>query len=414
MGDDIHAGEGVAYLKDVVWWTGMIMMIAGEIMNFGAYAFVEAIVVTPLGALSVVICAIMSSWFLGEKLTTLGWLACAECIFGSVIIALNAPHSPAVATISDFKKIFLAPWFLVWASLCVVTCFVMIFFAAPRFGERSMLIYITICSLFGGLSVSCIQGLGASILTTIRGENQFKNWFIYFLIIFVITTLLAEIFYLNKALALFNTAMVTPTYYVTFTFCVIVTSTDPEKAIENPGIDALRGFGTTLGTIHRNRRLTVYDENGHIVRRGTIYSHRGGSGSARNSPVEMRRRLASNTSNIHITPSTPNVTANGGHVTFPAMAPPSIKEKRDEEEEPTMSALLRREDLVSSPEPMSSQHGLLRLGQRSFKKSAPTASTQQPVAPPETQRPMSLPDMKDNTLQIAEKNTSLDAQNAPQ
>jgi uncharacterized membrane protein len=75
------------------------MMILGEIMNFGAYAFVEAIVVvsfswqaaffrqamttsaqTPLGSLSVVVCAIMSSWFLDEKLTTLGWLACAECI----------------------------------------------------------------------------------------------------------------------------------------------------------------------------------------------------------------------------------------------------------------------------------------------------------------------------------------------
>lgn len=28
------------------------------------------------------------------------------------------------------------------------------------------------CSLFGGLSVSCTQGLGACIVTSIRGENQ--------------------------------------------------------------------------------------------------------------------------------------------------------------------------------------------------------------------------------------------------
>ncbi|KIM31468.1 hypothetical protein M408DRAFT_260161 [Serendipita vermifera MAFF 305830] len=320
------AGEGVAYLKNAVWWTGMIMMIAGEIMNFGAYAFVEAIVVTPLGALSVVVCAILSSWFLKEKLTTLGWLACAECIFGSIIIALNGPREDAVATIQDFKEIFLAPWFLTWGSLCLATCLALIIFAVPRWGEKTMLVYVVICSLFGGLSVSCIQGLGAAILTTIRGENQFKNWFIYFLIVFVISTLLAEIFYLNKALALFNTAMVTPTYYVIFTFCVIVTSAilyqgfkasastiitlvlaflticagitllqlsrvdpkklnvdektnlllaanqqeienpeaqDPEKAIEDPGIDALRAFGT-LGTINRARRRTIYDDNGNI------------------------------------------------------------------------------------------------------------------------------------------------------
>ena len=35
---------------------------------------------TPLGALSVVISAIMSSIFLDEKLTFFGWLGCALCI----------------------------------------------------------------------------------------------------------------------------------------------------------------------------------------------------------------------------------------------------------------------------------------------------------------------------------------------
>ncbi|PVG00385.1 DUF803-domain-containing protein [Serendipita vermifera] len=447
---DNAAGEGVAYLKNAVWWTGMIMMIAGEIMNFGAYAFVEAIVVTPLGALSVVVCAILSSWFLGEKLTTLGWLACAECIFGSTIIALNGPKEEAVATINDFKEIFLAPWFLSWGSLCLATAFILIFFVAPKYGEKSMLIYIIICSLFGGLSVSCIQGLGAAILTTIRGQNQFKNWFIYFLLAFVVSTLLAEIFYLNKALALFNTAMVTPTYYVTFTFCVIVTSAvlyqgfkasaatiitlvfaflticagitllqlsradpkklhvdektnlllaanqqeidnpeaqDPEKAIEAPGIDALRAFGT-LGTINRARRRTIYDEHGNVVRRGTIYSHYGLSGS-QTSPVELRKRLPSNNA------TTPHPTANTASVAFPSMVPPSIKEG---DEEPTMSALLRREDMMASPEPVSPSPSFLAVRPHnprhvSHKGSSPSLSPNLP-AQLDGQRPMSMPDMK--------------------
>jgi drug/metabolite transporter (DMT)-like permease len=83
------AGEGVAYLRSVLWWSGMIMMIIGELCNFTAYAFVEALVVTPLGALSVVISAVLSSIFLNEKLTFFGWLGCALCIIGSSIIALN-------------------------------------------------------------------------------------------------------------------------------------------------------------------------------------------------------------------------------------------------------------------------------------------------------------------------------------
>ena len=45
-----------------------------------AYAFVEAIVVTPMGALSVVICAILSHFFLKETLSLFGWLGCGLCI----------------------------------------------------------------------------------------------------------------------------------------------------------------------------------------------------------------------------------------------------------------------------------------------------------------------------------------------
>ena len=53
------------------------------------------------------------------------------------------------------------------------------------------------CSLIGGLSVVCTQGLGSAILAQINGEAQFNKWFTYVLIVFVIATLLTEIIYLN-------------------------------------------------------------------------------------------------------------------------------------------------------------------------------------------------------------------------
>ena len=48
-------GDGFSYLKQPIWWSGMIIMIIGEVANFAAYAFAPAILVTPLGALSVLI-----------------------------------------------------------------------------------------------------------------------------------------------------------------------------------------------------------------------------------------------------------------------------------------------------------------------------------------------------------------------
>ncbi|KAJ6526961.1 magnesium transporter NIPA-domain-containing protein [Mycena vulgaris] len=218
------AGEGVGYLKSPLWWLGMSMMILGELCNFAAYAFVEAIVVTPLGALSVVVCAILSSIFLKEKLTFFGWLGCILCLLGSVIIALNGPSEASVGHIVEFQKLFLSVGFLVYAGILIAAALGIIFFAAPRWGKTSMLWYIFVCSMIGGISVSVTTGLGAAIVTTAGGDNQFNHWFIYFLIGFVAVTLITEVYYLNVALALFNTAMVTPTYYVIFTFFSILTT----------------------------------------------------------------------------------------------------------------------------------------------------------------------------------------------
>lgn len=38
--------------------------------------------------------------------------------------------------------------------------------------------------MIGGLSVVCTSGLGASIVTSINGDNQFKFWFTYFILVF--------------------------------------------------------------------------------------------------------------------------------------------------------------------------------------------------------------------------------------
>lgn len=231
------AGEGHAYLKSPMWWSGMIVMVFGEIFNFVAYAFADAVLVTPLGALSVVICAVLSSIFLKEKLTLFGKVGCFLCIVGSVIIALNAPTSHVGGKITEFQKLFLAPGFLTWAGVCIVASLVLIFVFAPKYGKKSMMIYITVCSLIGGLSVSVTSGLGSAILLSIRGQNQFKHWFIYFLLGFVVVTLLVEINYLNKALELFNTATVTPTYYVIFTGATLITSIILQQGLNATVID---------------------------------------------------------------------------------------------------------------------------------------------------------------------------------
>ena len=130
---------------------------------------------TPMGALSVVISAILSHVVLKEKLSLFGWIGSIQCILGASILALNAPEEQSVTNIADFKKLFLAPGFLSWGSVVIVSSIILAAWVAPKYGHKTMLPYIGVCSLIGGLSVSCIQGLGACILTSIRGENQVSS-----------------------------------------------------------------------------------------------------------------------------------------------------------------------------------------------------------------------------------------------
>lgn len=90
-------------------------------------------------------------------------------------------------------------------------------------------------------SVVATQGLGAAVVSQASGIQQFNQWFLYVLLVFVVGTLLVEIIYLNKALNIFNAALVTPTYYVFFTSATIVTS-----AILFRGF---KGTGSEIATI---------------------------------------------------------------------------------------------------------------------------------------------------------------------
>lgn len=55
-------------------------MLPGKSRNLCTARLQEAILVTPLGALSVVVCAILSSIFLNEKLTFFGEASMATCV----------------------------------------------------------------------------------------------------------------------------------------------------------------------------------------------------------------------------------------------------------------------------------------------------------------------------------------------
>lgn len=220
-----RAGQGgYGYLREWMWWAGMILMTVGEFANFAAYAFAPATLVTPLGALSVLVSAILASRVLKEHLNLLGKLGCMLCVLGSTVMVIHSPKEQEVANIDELKALVAQPGFIVYSALIVLAALFLIFHTAPRYGSKNVLVYITICSSLGSFTVMGCKGVGVGLKQTVRGDNQFTNWIFYVLLFVVVACILIQLNYLNRALDTFNTAVVTPIYYVFFTSLVMVAS----------------------------------------------------------------------------------------------------------------------------------------------------------------------------------------------
>ncbi|GFH13772.1 probable magnesium transporter [Haematococcus lacustris] len=244
----LRAGQGgFSYLAEPTWWAGMISMILGEAANFAAYAFAPAILVTPLGALSIIISAILAHMLLNERLNMFGMLGCALCITGSMTIVLHAPEERVLGSVVEVWQLAMQPVFIGYIVFAVSTIVFLIWYVAPMHGTSNVFVYLGICSLAGSLSVMSCKALGIALKLTFQGDNQ---------LVFVETHVCIA------ALDLYNTAIVSPVYYVMFTVLTIVASVIMFNDIQSPVQLATEacGFLTIVGgtfLLHSTRDLDV-------------------------------------------------------------------------------------------------------------------------------------------------------------
>ncbi|CAI0378642.1 unnamed protein product [Linum tenue] len=194
-----RAGEGgYSYLYEPWWWAGMVTMILGEIANFAAYAFAPAILVTPLGALSIIFSAVLAHFILQEKLHIFGVLGCVLCVVGSTTIVLHAPQERNIESVKEVWHLATQPGFLVYSALVVIAVSVLIFYCVPRYGQTHLIVYVGICSLMGSLTVMSVKAVSIALKLSFSGMNQFVYFETWIFTIIVITCCLLQINYLNK------------------------------------------------------------------------------------------------------------------------------------------------------------------------------------------------------------------------
>ncbi|KAJ6663301.1 hypothetical protein lerEdw1_010437 [Lerista edwardsae] len=221
----VRAGlGGHAYLREWLWWAGLLTMGVGEAANFGAYAFAPATLITPLGALSVLVSAVLASYFLNEQLNVHGKVGCMLSILGSTVMVIHAPQEEEVTSLESMAEKLKDPGFIVFAVCVVVSSLLLIFVAGPRYGQSNVLVYVLLCSAVGSLSVSCVKGLGIALKELAAGKPVWNEPLGWVLLVGLVVCVSIQINYLNKALDIFNTSVVTPIYYVLFTTAVMTCS----------------------------------------------------------------------------------------------------------------------------------------------------------------------------------------------
>ncbi|XP_076870839.1 magnesium transporter NIPA1 isoform X2 [Brachyhypopomus gauderio] len=202
-------------------------VIVGQIGNFLAHNAASAILVTPLGALGVLFGALLASWLLQEHLNILGKLGSVLCCCGSVVLIMHSPKTESVASRTELQERLFDPMFLSYVALVVLLLAVLIVWLSPAYGKSNIMVYVSICSLLGSFTVPSCKGLGLTAKEAFSEDfspdNRALQLFLCLLGI-LISSILIQFVFINKALESFSSNMFEAIYYVVFTSSVIVAS----------------------------------------------------------------------------------------------------------------------------------------------------------------------------------------------
>lgn len=215
----------LALLRNPTWWMGTFLMAAGEIGNFAAFAFAPASLVAPLGAWSVVLSTILAHVFLHESVSNINLIGIALCVTGSFLIGTSGPDVSAVEAALDadaVTRLLIRLPFVVFMLLTLTATAGLIYVShRTSLGQQYIFVYVGVSSLLGGVTVVCAKALSTFLRLTIEGNSQFGNLLPFALGIILGIAILAQLRYLNMAMAQFGNAQVIPVYYVLFTSCAM-------------------------------------------------------------------------------------------------------------------------------------------------------------------------------------------------
>lgn len=270
------------YLKSPYWWMGQVLITVGELGNFLAYGFAPASIVSPLGVVALISNCIIAPILFKEKFRPRDFWGVVIAVGGVVTVVLSANTQETKLDPDGVWEHITTIEFEVYLAV-TISLIVILMWASPRYGNRTILIDLGLVGLFGKC-ISKLPGLatmiprfanrlvlggytalstkGVSSMLSATLLRAFTTPVTYALLFILLSTAVMQVRYVNKALQRFDSTQVIPIQFVTFTLCVIVGSAvlyrDFERTSAKQGVKFIGGclltfFGVFLITSGRPR-----------------------------------------------------------------------------------------------------------------------------------------------------------------
>ncbi|KAK0629850.1 magnesium transporter NIPA-domain-containing protein, partial [Bombardia bombarda] len=259
--DDDRKEEATSssYLKDPYWWLGQVLITVGEMGNFLAYGFAPASIVSPLGVVALVSNCIIAPIFFKEIFRRRDFFGVVIAVAGAVIIVLSAKQEEIKLGPHEVWDAITTMEFEIYMGISCALI-VLLMWASPKYGNRTILIDLGLVGLFGGYTALATKGVSSMLSSTLLGA--FTTPVTYVLLFVLLSTAVMQVRYVNKALQRFDSTQVIPIQFVLFTLSVIIGSavlyrdferTTGEQAVKFIGGCLFTFFGVFLITSGRPR-----------------------------------------------------------------------------------------------------------------------------------------------------------------
>ena len=164
--------ESLPYFKLRLWWVANLLMILGEVGNLAAYTLARPALISPLGAVSVVVNG-PASWIILQE--PIGWRGCLGALFcilggvGIVHVTAGQADEGAFVTVEQFQTMASTRPFMLFLTFILA-----ISVALMLSKKKHFLVYLLICSFLGAVTVLSIKGFTSFIVISLgAGPNQF-------------------------------------------------------------------------------------------------------------------------------------------------------------------------------------------------------------------------------------------------